>query len=317
MTARRSRLSALLALSALPLVALAHGAYAQQAPAATQAAPENANGSANDDRVLARVNGTPITERDLELALEELSDRLPALPEAQKRDYVIGYLIDIRLGAAAAEAAKLADTPEFARRLAYARDKVLVDQYLAKAASDASTEAEARKLYDETVKSLQPEDEVRARHILVPDEQTAKNIVARLEKGEDFTALATELSKDPGSAREGGDLGYFTRERMVPEFAEAAFKLEPGKVSSPVKSQFGWHVIKVEDKRQKPVPTFEEIQDQIKTFIVQKAQQEAVLKLREQAKIERLDKPADGAAQGQDGAGQPGTPAQEGAPAQK
>lgn len=299
MTARRSRLSALLALSALPLVALAPGALAQSTPVAAQAAQDNSAGDVESDKVLARVNGASITEADLELALEELNDRLPALPEAQKRDYVIGYLIDIRLGAEAAEAAKLADTPEFARRLAYARDKVLVDQYLAKAANDASTDKEARKLYEETVKSLQPEDEVRARHILVPDEETAKNVVARLEKGEDFKALATELSKDPGSAREGGDLGYFTRERMVPEFAEAAFKLEPGKVSAPVKSQFGWHIIKVEDKRQKPVPTFDEIKDQIKTFIVQKAQQEAVLKLREKAKIERLDKPADGAAQGQ------------------
>lgn len=302
MTARRSRLSALLALSALPLIALAPAASAQTAPAA---APAAASDNANGDKVLARVNGASITERDLDLALEELNDRLPALPETQKRDYVIGYLIDIRLGAAAAEAAKLADTPEFARRLAYARDKVLVDQYLAQAARDASTDEEAHKLYDETVKSIQPEEEVRARHILVPDEQTAKNVVARLEKGEDFAALATELSKDPGSARDGGNLGYFTRDRMVPEFAEVAFKLEPGKVSAPVKSQFGWHVIKVEDKRQKPVPTFDEIKDQVKTFIVQKAQQEAVLKLREKAKIERLDKPAEAPANGVGKAGEP------------
>lgn len=298
MTARRFRLSALIAISALPLVALAHGAQAQQAPAAAPAAQESAEG----EKVLARVNGKPITERDLELALEELNDRLPALPESQKRDYVVGYLIDIRLGADAAEAAKLADTPEFARRLAYARDKVLVDQFLATAATEAATEAEMRKLYDETIKSLQPEEEARARHILVADEDTAKKVVERLNKGEDFAVIAAELSKDPGSAKEGGDLGYFARDRMVPEFAEAAFKLEPGKVSAPVKSQFGWHIIKLEDKRQKPVPTFDEIKDQIRTFIVQRAQQDAVLKLRDQAKIERLDKPAgEPAAQGQNG----------------
>lgn len=290
MTARRYPFSALLALSAVSLIALSHGVGAQQpaTPATPIAAPE----AAAEDKVLARVNGVAITERDLALASEELNDRLPAMSDAQRRDYLVGYLIDTRLGAGAAEAAKLNDSPAFAQRLAYARDKVLVDEYLAKVALDAATEEAGRKLYDETVKNLPPEEEVRARHILVPDEAAAKAIVARLKRGEDFAALAGELSKDPGSAKEGGDLGFFTRDRMVPEFAEVAFKLEPGNVSDPVKSQFGWHIIKVEDKRKKPVPTYDEVKDQIKTFIVQKAQQDAVLALREKAKIERLDKPA-------------------------
>lgn len=286
MTARRSYFSALLAVSAVSLIALSHSANAQQAIAP-------ATELADQDKVLARVNGKPITERDLTLAAEELNDRLPAMADAQRRDYLVGYLIDIRLGADAAEAAKMADSPSFAQRLAYARDKVLVDEYLAKVAEDAATEEAGRKLYEETVKNLPPEEEVRARHILVPDEATAKSLAARLKKGEDFVMLAGEYSKDPGSAKEGGDLGYFTRDRMVPEFAEVAFKLEPGKVSDPVKSQFGWHIIKVEDKRNKPMPTYDEVKDQIKTFLIQKAQQEAVLALREKAKIERLDKPAD------------------------
>ncbi|MGI6245209.1 MAG: peptidylprolyl isomerase [Pseudochelatococcus sp.] len=294
MTARRFRYFALLAAS----LAAYTGTAAAQQPAAPAAATAPAG-----DNVLARVNGVPVTEKDLALASEELNDRLPVMPEAQRRDYLVGYLIDIRLGALAAAAEKLDQSPEFAQRLAYARDKVLVDEYLAKVARDAATEEAGRKLYDETVKNLTPEDEVHARHILVPDEATAKNVAERLKKGENFNALASELSKDPGSAREGGDLGYFTRDRMVPEFAEVAFKLEPGKVSDPVKTQFGWHIIKVEDKRRKPVPTYDEIKDQIETFIVQKAQQEAVLSLREKAKIERLDKPAEAEKASPDAAG--------------
>lgn len=289
MTVRGFRFSvsllALLGASAMSFGSLASMAHAQQA-----AAPAAAQSTEN--KVLARVDGAEITEQDLALASEELSERLPAMADAQKRDYLIGYLIDIHLGAKAAEQAQLAETDDFKRRLAYSRDKVLVDEYLASVAQKAATEEEARKLYDETIKSLPPEEEVHARHILVTDENEAKAVIARLEKGEDFAKLAAELSKDPGSAKEGGDLGYFTRDRMVPEFSETAFKLEKGKVSAPIKTQFGWHVLKVEDKRAKAVPTFEEVREQIDTFIVQKAQQDAILALREKAKIERLDKPA-------------------------
>ena len=106
-----------------------------------------------------------------------------------------------------------------------------------------------RKLYDETVKGITPESEVRARHILVENEDEAKKAYARVKGGEDFAKVAGELSKDPGSKADGGDLGFFTKDRMVEPFAETAFKLEPGQISEPVKSQFGWHVIKVEEKR--------------------------------------------------------------------
>ena len=114
----------------------------------------------------------------------------------------------------------------------------------------------------------------------------------RLKKGEDFAKVATDVSKDPGSGKEGGDLGWFTKDRMVPEFAEAAFKLKKGEVSAPVKSQFGWHVIKLEDKRTKPLPDYAAVKPQIEQYLERKAQQDAVLALREKAKVERLDKPA-------------------------
>ena len=130
------------------------------------------------------------------------------------------------------------------------------------------------------------EQEVRARHILVEKEEDAKKAEARIKGGEDFAKVAAELSKDPGSKTDGGDLGFFTKDRMVEPFAEAAFKMEPGQISDPVKSQFGWHVIKVEEKRTKPVPSLVEMQDQVNTYLERKAQQDLIVGLRSSAKIE-------------------------------
>jgi peptidyl-prolyl cis-trans isomerase C len=200
-----------------------------------------------------------------------------------------GYLIDLKLGAKAAEAAKVGDSADFARKLAYNRDKALLDQYLEQEAQKAITPEAARKLYDETAKSVTPEQEVRARHILVESEDEAKQAQARVKGGEDFAKVAGDLSKDPGSKTDGGDLGFFTKDRMVEPFAEAAFKMEPGQISDPVKSQFGWHVIKVEEKRTKPVPSFEEMKDQVNAYLERKAQQDLIMGLRKDAKIERID----------------------------
>lgn len=248
---------------------------------------------AQSDKVVARVDGMAITEAELKLAEEDLGERLAQVPEARKRDEIINFLVDLKLGAKAATEAKIAEGPEFAARLAYYREKVLLDEYLTREAKKAATPEAARKLFDDTTKAMAPEEEVRARHILVEDEAQAKAAAARIKKGEDFAKVAGELSKDPGSGKEGGDLGWFTKDRMVPEFAETAFKLEKGQVSDPVKSQFGWHVIKVEDKRTKPLPEFEAVKPQIDQYLERKAQQDIVLGLREKAKVERLDKPAE------------------------
>lgn len=267
-------------------------------PAFAQPAPVPADG------VVARVNGLPITQKEIDLASEDLGERLAQLPEERRRDEVINYLVDLKLGAKAAADAKIGDTPDFAARLAYYREKVLLDQYLTNEGKKAVTEDAARKLYEDTTKAMTPDEEAHARHILVETEDQAKAVVARLKKGEDFAKVAGELSRDPGSGKEGGDLGWFTKDRMVPEFAEAAFKLKKGEVSEPVKSQFGWHVIKLEDKRSKPLPDFAAVKPQIDQYLERKAQQDIVLALREKAKIERLDKPA-----------APATPAAPAAPA--
>jgi len=247
---------------------------------------------AQADKVVARVNGIAITEREVTLATEDLGERLQQLPEERKRDEVVNYLVDLKLGAKAAADAKIGEGPEFAARLAYNRDKVLLDEYLQREAKKAATPEAAKKLFDDTTKAMAPEEEVHARHILVEDEAQAKAAAERVKKGEDFAKVAAELSKDPGSGKEGGDLGWFSKDRMVPEFAEAAFKLKKGEVSEPVKSQFGWHVIKLDDRRTKPLPDFASVKPQIDQYLERKAQQDIVVALRDKAKIERLDQPA-------------------------
>lgn len=249
--------------------------------------------AAQADKVIAKVDGVAITEGDLALALDDLGDRLPTQANAaQKRDYAIGYLIDLKIAANAAKAAKVNESAEFARRAAYFQDKVMVDELVAREAKKAVTPEAARKLFDDTLKTVTPEEEVRARHILVEGEEDAKKIQARVTTGkEDFAKVAGETSKDPGSKVEGGDLGWFAKDRMVKEFAEAAFALKPGEVSQPVKSQFGWHVIRLEERRTKPLPKFEDVQKEIDTYLARKAQEDLIVSLRNKAKVERLDKP--------------------------
>jgi len=243
-----------------------------------------------DDAVVARANGVDIRESDLAFAEEEIGASMPQMGPDQKRDYLITYLADVIVLSQAAEKQKLADDADVQRRLAFDHNRVLMEALLQNAGRAAITDVAMHQVYDEAVKQMPAEQEVHARHILVPTEDEAKAVAAELKKGADFAALAKEKSKDPGGAN-GGDLGYFTKDQMVPEFAEVAFKLDKGQVSDPVKTQFGWHIIKVEDKRMKPTPTFEQVRSQIENYVAHRAQAALVEKLRSAANIERLDKP--------------------------
>jgi peptidyl-prolyl cis-trans isomerase C len=246
---------------------------------------------AEDDPVVARVNGVDIRQSDLAFAEEEIGSNMPTIPPEQKRDYLINYLVDVIVLSQAAEKQNIADRPDVKRRLAFDRNRLLMESLLQDAGKSALSEDAEHKVYDEAVKQVKNEEEVHARHILVPTEEEAKAILAQLKGGADFATLAKEKSKDPGAA-EGGDLGYFTKEQMVPEFANVAFKLDKGQLSDPVKTQFGWHIIKVEDKRIKPTPTFEQVKPQIENYVAHRAQAELVENLRKSANVERLDKPA-------------------------
>jgi peptidyl-prolyl cis-trans isomerase C len=244
----------------------------------------------NADPVVARVNGVEIKASDLAIVEEDVGGNLPQMSPEAKRDYLITFMADMILVAKAAETRKISDGDDFKQRLSFLRTKLLMEQFLQAEAKNAVTEEAMRKTYDEAIKQIKTETEVRARHILVETEDEAKAILAELKKGGDFAELAKSKSKDPGSA-DGGDLGYFTKDQMVPEFAEVAFKTAPGQLSDPVKSQFGWHVIKVEDKRDRQPPEFDKVKDQLSTYLVRKAQAELITKLRADGKIERLDQP--------------------------
>ncbi|MEI9804545.1 MAG: peptidylprolyl isomerase [Pseudolabrys sp.] len=254
------------------------------------------------DPVVAKVNGTEIHQSDLAVAEEEAGQLPPMAPEA-KQDYLVQFVADMILVSKAAENQKLGDGDEFKRKVAFARNKLLMEALLQKTGKDALTDAEMHKVYEDALKQMGDEKEAHARHILVRaaagDEKASKEaedkikaVIVRLNKGEDFAKVAGEVTEDPSGKANGGDLGFFSKEQMVPEFSDTAFGLEPGKISGPVKTQFGWHVIKLEEKRTKPAPKFEDVKAQIEQYVTRKAQAEMVTKLRAEAKIERLDKPA-------------------------
>jgi peptidyl-prolyl cis-trans isomerase C len=241
--------------------------------------------------VLAKVNGAEIRQSDVTLAEEELGPSLAQMDPATKKENVLAFLIDMKIVAKAAEDKKIEDRPDFKARLAFTRNRLLMDNLLAAEGKAATTDEAMKKVYDEAAKQIAGEQEVHARHILVETEDEAKTIEGDLKKGADFAELAKTKSKDPGAA-DGGDLGFFTKDQMVPEFSAVAFALEPGKISDPVKSQFGWHIIKVEEKRNRKAPDFEQVKPQIETYVTRKAQAEYVAKLRESAKVERMDQAA-------------------------
>ncbi len=263
------------------------------------AGPLNAQ---DKDPLVAKVSGVEVHQSDLAVAEEEAGQIPPMSPEA-KQDYLVQFVADMILVSKAAEDKKFGDSTEFKRKVDFARKKLLMEGLLQSVGKEALSDAAMRKVYDEAVKQIGEEKEVHARHILfrtpAGDEKASKEaedklkaVIVRLKKGEDFGKVATEVTEDPSGKANGGDLGYFSKDQMVPEFSEVAFKLDKGQISEPVKTQFGWHVIKIEDKRVKEPPKFEDVKPQIENFVVRKAQADLVTKLRADAKIERMDKPA-------------------------
>lgn len=239
--------------------------------------------------VVATINGKPITEADIKAAESEIGSELGQLPELTKRRVLVEYLVDTQLYADAADADKLTQGADYEARVAYWKRRAMRDVYFETKVQGAVKEADAKTFYDDQVKQIPPQEEVRARHILVDGKDKAAEIADKLAKGGDFAALAKEFSKDPGSKETGGDLGFFSKGQMVPQFEEAAFKMKAGEVSPPIETQFGWHVLKVEEKRTKPLPTFDQVKDRIVASLVNKKTQEATVALRAKSKVEFVD----------------------------
>jgi len=230
---------------------------------AQDAAPAAEATAIAPETVVATVGGEPITEADLSFAAEDLTQELSQMPPDQRKAFLLRVLIDMKVMAKAGKDAGMADTPLFQQRLNYLEDRALRRAYFAETIANAVTEEAVRADYDRFVADFVPADEIRASHILVPTEDEAKAVKAELDGGADFAAVAKEKSIDPGAAN-GGDLGFFGKGMMVAPFETAAFALtEIGQVSEPVQSQFGWHVIKLEEKRQSAPPAFEQVAGQL------------------------------------------------------
>jgi peptidyl-prolyl cis-trans isomerase C len=240
-----------------------------------------------EDPVVARVNGVDIKQSDLDFAASEVGPRLSNLSNADRRKLLLQYVIESELMAGAGQTDKLDQAGNFQDRVKYHGRRALRDAFFDAKISNAVTEADAKKIYDEKITQVKPEQEVHARHVLVETEAEAKEVAERLKKGEDFATVAKEKSKDAGA--EGGDLGFFGRGQMVKPFEDAAFALEVGAISDPVQSPFGWHIIKVEEKRDQPLPTFEQVKQGIMGQLVQLKAQEVVTGLRKAATIEVVD----------------------------
>lgn len=244
---------------------------------------------AQDDPVVAVVDGAEIHRSEVELVARTLPEQYRQIPFQQIYPMLLDRAIDFRLLASAAEAQNIADDPVVQAELARARDGVLRDGFVRQQIEEGSTEEKLRARYAELEASPDfAQEEVHARHILVASEDEAKAVVAELEGGADFVELAKGRSIGP-SAQSGGDLGFFRREQMVPEFAEAAFALEPGEFTKePVQTQFGWHVIEVLDHRT-AAPSFEESEARLRQDVARDIITALVAQLREGVAIERFD----------------------------
>lgn len=241
-----------------------------------------------EDKTVAVVNGHEIKVSEVEMAAEDILGQLPDIPPKLRYPYIVEYLVERHLLAQAAVKEGIADSDEYKRRLALYQAKALRDAYFAQTIVPTVTEEEMKKAYDTESAKVAQTERVRARHILVASEQEAKQIRARLQKGEKFEDLAKQYSLD-GSKEYGGDLGYFTAPEMVPEFSKAAFALKPGEVSQPVKTDFGWHIIKMEDRKMGGAQPYDQVKTAIRNILLRKKTQEKIISLRMQSKVELKD----------------------------
>ncbi|MGB3418213.1 MAG: peptidylprolyl isomerase [Mesorhizobium sp.] len=262
-------------------------AFAQEA---APAAPAEAAAPADPAAVVATVNGKNITEADLSLAEGELSQQFAQLPPEQRRAAALSAAIEIKVLADKAVADGLDKDPEFQRRVAFLQQRALHGEMVEKEVVGKITDDELRARYDKEIAAQPPVNEVHARHILVKTKEEAEKIIKELDGGADFQKLANEHTSDPSGKTNGGDLGYFGPGQMVPEFDKAAQALAVGAYTKePVQTQFGWHVIKVEDKRAKQPPAFDAVKENVRSMVIRDKYFALVKQARADAKVEIPD----------------------------
>ena len=241
------------------------------------------------DPIVATVNGQPVRLSELEVAQQALPQQYRNMPLQAVFPALLDRIIDSKLVVQEGKKTKVNDDPAFKKRMAFVEDQVLQDFWIQREVARKVTPEKLQQRYEERLKSMPSEEEVHARHILVSTEDEAKAIVADLKKGTAFDKLAKEKSTDKASGAEGGDLGWFKKSDMVKEFADAAFALKNGELTeTPVKSQFGYHIIKLEDRRKAPPPAFEELADQLREEMAREVVTAQLDQLRSGAKIEKF-----------------------------
>lgn len=297
-------------LAALGGTALAQSTPGQapaQAPPQTPAAQAQPAAPAEGDPVVATVNGAAIHASDVRDAMSGLPADYRNLPPKMLFPMMLDQLIDRKALVLLAQKQGLDKDPQVERQMVRAADSALQNALLSRDIGPQVSEAKVKERYDATVANKPGEEEVHAAHILVANEDEAKKLIADLKGGADFAALAKAHSTDPGAAQ-GGDLGWFKKGDMLPAFADAAFAMQPGQISdTPVHTQYGWHVIKVEGRRQAPPPTFEQARDQLRQDMIQEGVRKMVAQAREGLTIQRFN--ADGTAPKATDSAEPPAPA--------
>jgi len=242
------------------------------------------------DPVVAKVDGQAIHLSDLKDAVQGLPENLRGMPSQTLYPMLLDQLIDGRVLVAEARKSGLDKDPTVQRQVAAAEDRELQTAVLSKEVGPSVTDEAVHARYEQDLAGKPGEDEVHAKHILVDNEAEAKKIIAQLKGGADFATLAKQYSKDPSGAQQGGDLGFFKKDEMVPAFADAAFALQPGQVSpEPVHSQFGWHVILVVERRRAEPPSFDKARDELRQKMIQEGVQKVVAKARAAASVEKFN----------------------------
>ena len=273
------------------MIALTGLVLALGVASATPAFAQNAakqQAQSKPSTVVARVNGYEITAREVALAGEEVAAQLKDVPPKARYPLIVQYLIERHLLAQKALKDGLANDEEYKRRLRYYQYKALRDAYFFKKIKPRVTPEKVKAVYEKETKKLKPIERVRARHILVSTKEEAEKVLKELNAGKKFEDLARKYSKD-GSKEFGGDLGYFTRDEMVPEFSKAVFALKVGEVSKPVKTEYGWHIIKLEDRKKIGPRPLAEVAPGIEALLLRQEVQKEVAELGKAGKIELLD----------------------------
>jgi peptidyl-prolyl cis-trans isomerase C len=235
---------------------------------------------------IAKIGSKTVTDADLKGLVGNVSEAQKAQinGDAEIKNRMVDNLVVEELFVQEAEKTGVSKDKDYQTALDRARRQILAQRFLQKHVQPKITDSNVKAYFDKN-KGKYSQDEVHAQHVLLKDEAEAKEVYEKAKKGDDFETLAKKYSKDPSAAQNGGDLGFFTRSRMVPQFADKAFSMAKGDISEPVKSPFGWHVIKVIEKRDGKPIKFDDIKDQVKGDYQNETINELIASLKKSNKV--------------------------------